>query len=168
MRFLPIVLLLVVLAPRAWSAETVTIVAPNGGETICPNHGEMVVSWSSSGLPDNALINVDLYHNGTLTNHIFRNISPSPSSRKWDQMFASGATGDGYKVRINVVGSPLYDESDAAFNLAHVAPVVTMTAPKGGEQWRLGETHPVEWSWTGCIWGISWIRARSAGRRRPK
>jgi len=135
----------------------ITVLAPNGGEVICPSHGEMVVSWSASGLPEGTLINVDLYKNGVITNHVFKNIPISPSSRKWGEMFASGAGGDGYKIRIATADGSVSDESDAPFSLTHVALSVTMVSPHGGEQWKLGEKHRIEWTWTGCPWGVTTI-----------
>lgn len=136
---------------------TITVISPNGGETICPNHGEMTVSWSFSGLADGTLINVDLYKNGVITNHIFKNIPITPSTKKWDQFFASGASGEGFKVRITTADGTVSGESAAPFTLAHVPMTVKMVTPRGGEQWRLGETHRIEWSCSGCCWGVNTV-----------
>jgi len=138
-------------------AATITVLSPNGGETICPTHSALIVSWSTSGLPDGTLINVDLYKNGVITNHIFKNSPLTPMSRTWSELNVSGASGDGYKVRIATADGAVADESDAPFTLAHVPMTVRMVTPHGGERWRLGDQVRIEWSCTGCCWGVSTV-----------
>ena len=138
-------------------AATITVLSPNGGETICPTHSTLTVLWSTSGLPDGTLINVDLYKNGVITNHIFKNIPLTPTSRTWSELNVSGASGDGYRVRISTADGTVSDESDAPFTLAHVPMTVRMVTPHGGERWRVGDQVRIEWSCAGCCWGVSTV-----------
>ena len=65
----------------------------------------------------------------------------------------TGGTGSDYKVKVQSISQPtINDTSNNNFNLTPAGPIppsITVTAPNGGETWKRGTTHKVNWSYTG-------------------
>lgn len=121
--------------------ETVlTILSPNGGETITANEPYRI-SWDSYGY--DGLISLYLnrsYPDGeweVLYEHIANN-----GSR---QVRMSGPPSDSCRVKIVCDENlAIYDESDGDFQL--VQPTITVLVPNGGEEWTEGDTVALQWT----------------------
>jgi archaellum component FlaC len=123
----------------------ITITSPNGGEYWAVGD-EAPVTWTSVGAVSDNLV-----------------ISYSTDSGSHYYTAASGETNDGAYawtvpdapssnclLRIQDGNRPnnVLDVSDASFTILSV-PTITVTAPNGGEEYVLGDTMDITWTWRG-------------------
>lgn len=126
-------------------AEILTLVAPNGGE-VFEQGSSQEVSWTYSGFTGNLkiqLIDVVLEDTTLLADNI------PVEYGLWDWEIPSDfTTGDNYKVMISEMTDDMpMDESDGVFSIVEViVPVITVTAPNGGEAWAQGTSHEITWT----------------------
>ncbi len=118
---------------------SVTLTAPNGGENWRVGTSQNI-TWTS-----NNIINVKLEYtvdNGTNWNVIIDSTNAAAGSYAWTIPNAVSGT---VKVRVSdVLEAGLNDVSDA--NFAIYNPSVTLTAPNGGESWRVGTSQNITWT----------------------
>jgi len=117
-----------------------TILDPNGGETVVLNEPHQIL-WQSYGYTGlvSLFLNRD-YPDGPW-DALAANISNSGS--RMVRMLAP--VSDACRVRIVCdENRDLYDESDVNFRLVQTS--VTVQAPNGGEIFREGETHNIRWT----------------------
>jgi hypothetical protein len=121
--------------------ETLTLLAPNGGETF--GIGILhYITWKSSGRIDNVQIEYS-FDNGN----------------NWTIVAASTANDGSYTwsvpdtpsfqclVRISDASdSDPSDVSNAVFTIVTPQPSITITSPQGGEYWQVGSTHDITWT----------------------
>jgi hypothetical protein len=125
---------------------TVALTAPDGGESW-PTGSSQTITWSSG---DNvAVTSVDLAYStngGTSFPNVIATAIPSTGSRSWTVPNTPGTT---VRVRIiarDAAGNTARDSSAANFTIVdQTPPVVTLTAPNGGESWGAGSSHNITW-----------------------
>ena len=124
---------------------TITVVKPNGGETLSPSNNYNI-TWTSSNV---ANVNIDFSINGGLNwANIAQNVSAVSGSYSWTIPSAASTT---CKVRISdAANAATSDESDAYFTIAPVS--LVLTNPNGGNQldWRV----PFNITWTSSNIGV--------------
>src|SRR5665647_591068 len=68
-------------------------------------------------------------------------------------IYSSGSIGSDYKVSIQSINQPtVKDTSNNSFTLTPAGtsiPLITVTAPNGGEMWQRGTSHIITWDYTG-------------------
>jgi hypothetical protein len=121
--------------------ETLTVTAPNGGETWVANTSQ-TITWTTSGTPS-PQVNIELLKGGVFHSSVAAGTA-NDGSHDW--AIPLGLTGgNDYTVRIASTANPLVaDQSDGNFTI--VIPELLVTSPVGGERWRCGSTYPVTWS----------------------
>jgi M6 family metalloprotease-like protein len=124
--------------------DTITVTSPNGGETWTAG-GQANVTWTSTGTISSVDILLSTDGGSTWTrladdtaNDGAETITvPSVSSSSCLIAVAEGTSGF------------VYDQSDASFSIAMVTNSITVTAPNGGESWKVGSSHNITWTQTG-------------------
>jgi hypothetical protein len=148
-------------------APTITITTPNGGENWKRGTSQKI-NWTYTGSPGST-VKIVLLKAGTEVGTISASTSigsGGTGSYTW-AINPSGATGSDYKVKVQSVSQPaIYDTSNNNFNLTQAGPIppsITITAPNGGETWKRGTTHKVNWSYTGSLGSTVKITLWKAG-----
>ncbi len=121
------------------SQPAITVVSPNGSETwrIGANH---TITWTSSNLTGN--VRIELSRNAGSTYETLYANTANDGSESWT---VTGATTTQALIRITSIDFPnVSDVSNANFNF--VQPTVTVSAPNGGETWRIGSNQLITWS----------------------
>ncbi len=130
------------------TAPTVTVTAPNGGEnwTAGSTH---TITWTAT---DNVgVTSVDILYStdggGTFTSVA----SGLANSGSYSWSVPSTLTTNAFVEVIahDAAGNSGQDLSNAAFTISApdtTAPIVTVTAPNGSENWTVGTTHAITWS----------------------
>lgn len=137
--------------------STVTVVAPNGGETFTAGTTNPI-AWTSD-LTGN--VKITLLKAGL---HYALISLSTPNDGSFDWLLPSRlAAGSDYAVKIASVDSPLvYDISDATFNVAAGGGSnVTVVTPNGGESFASGSVCPV--TWTSDVTGFLRLSLQKAG-----
>ena len=128
-------------------AESITVLSPNGGETLIRGQIEPI-TWTSTGIAGSVKIIVD---KGGST-RVISNSTANDGSFNWNVPLYT--VGSNYKIRIESVDSPaIYDVSDSTFSLADTPPGNTLTVltPNGGELYLLGDIVPITWDSGGAV-----------------
>jgi hypothetical protein len=127
------------------NAVTVTVVSPNGGETL--TRGTVVpITWSYSGNPGGN-VKIELYNGPTLSSTITSSTSLSAGSYNWS-IPSTQTFGSNYTIKItSTTNGTISDTSDAPFTIT--GPSITVTTPNGGETLVRGGVVPITWSYTG-------------------
>ena len=136
--------------------STITVTAPNGGETwqLGTSH---TVTWSYTGSPGSK-VKIALLKSGVEVGIIASSVPTGiglvgsgggVGSYTWSINTAL-STGSDYQVEVQSISQQaINDISDNSFTLTSVPSTITVTAPNGGETWQLGTSHTVTWSYTG-------------------
>ncbi len=127
--------------------NTVTVTAPNGGENWTVGTSRNI-TWTSTGTISNVKIE---YSTNSGTNWITVVSSVSNSgSYAWTVPNTASTT---CRVRVSDAAvSTTNDMSNANFTIsASVTNSITVTAPNGGENWTVGTSRNITWSYTGTI-----------------
>jgi len=125
--------------------NAVTVVSPNGGETL--TRGTVVpITWSYTGDPgENAII--ELYNGSMLSSTITSSTSLSAGSYNWT-IPSSQAFGSNYTIKVtSTTNSAISDTSDGPFTITETS--ITVTSPNGGETLVRGAVVPITWSYSG-------------------
>ena len=134
------------------SPASITVTAPNGGETW-QRGTTQTVSWSYTGSPGSA-VKIVLLKAGVEVGTIIASTSIGSSgtgSYSWP-IASSGTTGSDYKVSVQSISQPTVNDTSTSYftiNAAPPATAITVTAPNGGETWQRGTTKTISWSYTG-------------------
>ncbi|MCK4760855.1 MAG: hypothetical protein KAW12_01555 [Candidatus Aminicenantes bacterium] len=120
----------------------ITVTTPNGGETW--RRGSIRnITWNSTNLSNN--IKITLWKNDSFIGTIIKGIDPSPGFYHWTVGKLNDGSitpnGQDYKIKIKEVNSSAADFSDAKFAIASIK----VTAPNGGENWKIGSAHDITW-----------------------
>jgi hypothetical protein len=130
---------------------SVTVVAPNGGETWYMGDTQDI-TWTASDNID--IFSVDLYYstNGGTDYTPIISLGPGQGERSYawtipdepsDSVLVRAVVYDHYEINSAV------DVSDSLFTIADdVPPAVTVTSPNGGETWYIGDTEDITWTAT--------------------
>ena len=99
------------------------------------------ITWSDFA---GTTVNIDLYKGSTLVTNI-ATATPNDGTQSWN-VPTTLTVGNDYKIRVTGTSSQ-NDYSNAVFSI--VQPVITATAPNGGESWITGSTQDIKWTYTG-------------------
>ncbi|TAK54665.1 MAG: choice-of-anchor B family protein [Bacteroidetes bacterium] len=123
-------------------STNVSLLSPNGGE-IWEEGTTNQISWSFLNVSDVALEYST--NGGSSWETIIADTAASAGAFNWF-VPVLGATTEAI-VRIRDFNNPATaDTSDAPFTIHHTAVAVYLTAPNGGEIWKVGTEHAISWS----------------------
>ena len=137
----------------ASSYTSITVISPNGGETLYAG-STFEMTWTSTGIINDVKIE---YSTGGETSWIeIAASTPNDGSYTWS---IPDTPSSDCLVRISETEggpSPVSDESDAEFEIStETEPTITVTSPNGGETLYQGSTFEVTWTSTGSIENVS-------------
>jgi len=126
----------------------ITVTAPNGGESWISGTAEDI-TWTNEGpVGDEVWIDYTVSDGpltpiaGPIDNTGLFTWEPIPNI-------------DSHEVRVVVtdVSNPtVTDESDGYFTIgSEPEPLLTITTPNGGEEWKAGSAHEIAWTWEGPV-----------------
>ena len=117
---------------------TVHVTSPNGGEDWIPFE-QQNITWTSSNVTN---VKIDYStNNGGLWLNVVSSVPATTGSYSWTIPNTPSAQ---CLVRIsNASLASVFDISDSAFT---ISPLVTLTAPNGGEEWILGSQQNITWT----------------------
>jgi hypothetical protein len=127
------------------ATPVITVTAPNGGESwiVGTDHN---ITWTTTGTFSNNLT-IQYSSDGGSTWVTESTGEINDGTYTWT---VSDAESSQALVRIYDANRPAAtDDSDAVFTIA--TPVITVTAPNGGEQWVRGKTENITWTTTGSF-----------------
>ncbi len=149
---------LLLLAMGSLFAGTLTVVKPNGGESLPLGRPNCQIQWTVVDVTQN--VRVNLVRDGAVVGTIAASLPPGSSPFLWTAGKLADGTmaspGCGYQVRVRAIGSSEVDESDAIFSLVTPTPppppppppvrALTVVSPNGGESWARGSGKTISWS----------------------
>ena len=120
--------------------QTLTLTAPNGGETWYTGSSQ-AVTWTSVNITGTVWIELNrTYPTGNWTT--LTASAPNTGSYTWT---VTTLTSTAARIRIRATtATSIGDSSDANFSIA-TPPDVTVRAPNGGEDWMIGTIHNITW-----------------------
>ncbi len=120
----------------------ISVIAANGGEQLKVNT-TFTIRWASVGLSSN--VKVELSRNGGQSFQTLFNNEPATGTRDWTVV---GPDTTNALFRVTSLELPgVADTSDAPFTI--VTPLLTVTAPNGGERWFTGLPQIITWTTNG-------------------
>ena len=139
------------------AAPTITLTAPNGGESWQPG-STYTITWTYGGSlfsPPFNSIKIELLKGGVLNSTIASDVSVgSGGSGSYSWTIPGGQSpGADYRVRLTYrFYNQISDTSNANFTIEPCfSPVsITVVSPNGGETWLRGTAHTIQWSYVGC------------------
>ncbi len=137
-------LLLFVFAAFAAKAQTIDLVAPNGGENYATNSNQFIV-WTSSGI-SNVKIEFSA-DGGTSWSLVSASVATTPGVGFYSWAVPA-APSTFCRVRISDVASPVITDISAA-NFSISSPTITLTSPNGGEIIGVGSNYNITWTGVG-------------------
>ena len=122
-------------------AQSLTIIAPNGGETYVAG-APITVRWSESGLQNDDELEVEYTVDGENWRRIAR-LNAGTGMVTW----TPDRSGTSARVRVIMRrNESVGDESDGTFTITpDPLDATVVIAPNGGEVWRVGETRTISW-----------------------
>jgi len=117
-----------------------TLTVPNGGETWLTGT-DHYIQWTSSDFSENVRIEINRAYPGGAWSTIAAS-APNAGSCLWT---VSGDATASARVRITGTVSTLIGDTSAA-NFSIIVPILTVTAPNGGESYILGDVIPITWT----------------------
>ena len=132
-------------------AQTLTILSPNGGETLV-NGTPMQITWNFSRLTGNETLLIALEGSADFGPIAYSKVAAGSiewlAGQKMDGSFAKPA--GGYTIIIELIDNDsTYDLSDQPFTIAPQVSVVALMAPNGGETMEMGKDYDIRWSCAG-------------------
>ncbi len=148
--------MLIIAAPLA--AQTITVVSPNGGETLTKGGSPFAIAWTVRNVDQNVKI-VLLREDGERFGLIAEGLAPGSSPYSWtvgETRSGEAPAGD-YKIRVVSADGTVKDASDAFFAIAGgggstvpgTRPTLTVTSPRAGEIYVEGSPMTIAWSASG-------------------
>ena len=135
------------------TTSTIAVTSPNGGEMWQRGTPHMI-NWSYTGSPG-SLVKITLLKAGTEVGTIASSVSTGTGGKGsyiW-AISSSGSTGSDYKVNVQSISQPaIQDSSNNTFTLTPPGmptSTIAVTSPNGGEMWKRGTSHMINWSYTG-------------------
>jgi subtilisin family serine protease len=130
---------------------TLTVIAPNGGETLYQG-SVYEITWAAAGSIDK--IAIEFSTDGGLTWEKIAAAAAVDGRYQWTVPETPASVTDSGLVRISGMGGDLgpWDVSDAVFSIMKPeGPALTVTSPNGGERLMVDTTHEITWTTTGEI-----------------
>lgn len=149
------IVLMTGLAAGILCAGTITLVQPNGGESLVRGTDNYPIKWSAANV--GASVRIRLLRNGAAVGAIVSSVAANSSPFLWKVgRLASGAmveAGQGYTVKILAIDGDEVAESAAPFAIVENPPLppppppvmLRLEAPNGGESYLLHHDCPVSW-----------------------
>lgn len=149
------IVLMAGLAAGVLGAGTITLVQPNGGESLVLGTDNYPIQWSAANV--GASVRIRLLRNGTAVGAIASSVAAGSSPFLWKVgRLASGAMvepGQGYTVKILAIDGDEVAESAAPFAIVENPPsppppppvMLRLEAPNGGESFFLHHDCTVSW-----------------------
>jgi len=134
-------------APFAISPPVITVTAPDGGETWYG--GDIrAITWTTLGVVSNVDIQYSVDGGGGWADEAID--VPNTGSYAWTIPDEDSAN---CLVRVREAGGTGVDDtSDAPFAIS--PPVITVTAPDGGETWYGGDIRAITWTTLGAVGNV--------------
>lgn len=130
-------------------SPVVTIVDPNGGETVYTGTSKTIY-WSTTGVDGNVKIELNRTYPSAGWETLFASTS-NDGSEIWP---VTGSISSTARIRISsVVNSSVADTSSANFNIA--APYLTLVTPNGGEIWEVDDSEIIHWNYGGLSGNVA-------------
>lgn len=127
------------------NANTVTVTAPNGGETWTTGSVQNI-TWVRTGVVNNVKLEYST-NNGTAWSTIIASVPGVPSTYAWT--VPSTPTTQG-RVRVSWTDSAsINDISNSPFTIS--VGTIAVTAPNGGENWPTGGLRNITWTRSGAV-----------------
>ncbi len=132
-------------------APTITVTAPNGGESY-EEDASTTITWDSTGIVGNVKIEYSDDNGGGWTTETAS--TANDGSYSWT---IPNAVSTQCLVRISeAADDDPTDSSDAVFTItAAPVPTLTLNRPNGGEELAVGSTSNITWSTTGTVGDVS-------------
>jgi|GEM_PF-2634473 len=136
---------------------TITVTSPNGGENwrLGETHN---ITWTTT--PGVGNLQIHLYRGGTMVQVLsasYQNVSPF----SWT-ISGSLTPASDYRIGMSEVGDG--DPSDFSNNYFTLSsPTVTVSVPNGGENWQVGTTQRIQWSYSGTFSSFDLHISRDGG-----
>ncbi|MCX5977868.1 MAG: hypothetical protein NTV33_13890, partial [Coprothermobacterota bacterium] len=128
-------------SPSPFSINGLTVLNPSGWENLMIG-GSHVIQWRSTGVSGNVKIELNREYPGGPWETLFSDV-PNNGSRLWT---VAGPTSGHARVRIASINNPSHcDISADDFHISN-APLI-LNIPNGGENWLVGTTQPIRWSY---------------------
>ncbi|MGC3958051.1 MAG: matrixin family metalloprotease [Verrucomicrobiota bacterium] len=142
-------------------AQSVTVTAPNGGQTWTAG-STYTVTWAIGGSTAN--INYQLVALSTDGGSTFQNISAAltPGARSFNWTIPGGTSSTQARIRVRALDVNTFvlaqDASDSSFTISGpvVNPTATVNLPNGGQIWTAGNNYNVTWGIAGNTANINY------------
>lgn len=142
------------------SSSSLTVGKPNGGERWAQGSTYPIV-WRYAGIIDlpgnenpdhlSSTVKIELLKADVINQVINASVpigSKGLGTYRWTIPYNQERARD-YKVRVSSTGNAVIsDTSNVVFSIIAGKPI-TVTAPNGGENWKLGSPHTIQWKYTG-------------------
>jgi len=117
------------------------VTSPNGGEQWMAG-SRQTVTWNG-GTDVATSVKIRLYKGTALAGWVTAGVA-NKGSVQW-RLPSDLVPGNDYRVQIySTIDGTLADSSDGPFSVG-ASPMV-LTSPNGGEQWQMGDVHPITWN----------------------
>ena len=143
-RILILLTSLFLLSSSAWSAGTLKVTTPNGGQKWTTGKS-YAVKWSKGNA--GAKVKIQLLKSGKHYKWISKK-TKNDGKHRW-KIPSTVATGSAYKIKIvSVKNKKIFDTSNKAFKITKAASggTLAVTTPNGGQKWTAGEKYTIKWS----------------------
>jgi hypothetical protein len=140
---------------------TVTVTAPNGGETWLVGESRNI-TWTRTGSIANVKLEYSTDGGATYPNLITASTPAASGSFAWT---VPDAIGTGLRVRVtDAADATVSDDSNANFTIKGS---LTLTAPIGGEAWTVGSTQTITWTKGGTLADVKLEYSTDGGTTYP-
>ena len=141
---------------------TLTMTSPNGTENWKVGESRNV-TWTRGGSIATVKLDYSTDSGATYPGVIVASTPGGNLSYAWTIPDVSSTT---VRVKVeDVVDDTVKDSSDADFT---IKPIVTLTAPNGGETWIVGESRNITWTKAGTIANVKLVYSTDAGATYPE
>jgi len=129
--------------------------SPNGGEFWAPGNTEKI-EWSyyyDGGIPDKLLsVKLELLVDNSPLGVIASSLPIHSGYYDWvvgEYMGGTAPNGMNYKIKITAnEDTSVFDLSNQSFSIldSSSTPIINVTTPEGGEEWRIGNSYVINWA----------------------
>ena len=135
---------LFLLSSSAWSAGTLKVTTPNGGQKWTTGKS-YAVKWSKGNA--GATVKIQLLKSGKHYKWVSKK-TKNDGKHTW-KIPSTVATGSAYKIKIvSIKNKKVFDTSNKTFKITKAASDGTLkvTTPNGGQKWTTGKSYGIKWS----------------------
>ena len=126
------------------TGRTVTVTAPNGGESIEGNTSYSI-TWATTGNIPNVKIEYS-----TSSGSSWNTIAASTANTGSYNWTVANTASTNCLAKVSDIDGPASDQSNAVFTIVAYRSI-TVTSPNGGESWEGNTSYPITWTSTGSI-----------------